>query len=334
MAAYTYRSWETINLPAVTGNTNFIIYTVATSTPGDTLSNIIYSGLIIDGYGLSNLEEILSQYVRVEEIIFDSSNPTLLQDDEQSRTFFIYYTQDDWETWTRDTVTVTYDWTYAPVIRRKSAKITNILDYRQYAVYSFMSRDGTEEPVAVTFGTATIDNFTIEGDSTYTYIMPLSNLNYSQGLVGGTSYRYTVANSVYYIMNTCYKYALYYLNEYGGYDYMLFGGRELEKDGLSRLSYKKNYVAQDDMSRNKVDYLTNISEAWSLNTSWLTDSQSEKMISLLATNRAWLHNLETGELFTVNITNSTCEHKTYKNQGRKFYSYTVEVEASKPKYRI
>jgi hypothetical protein len=36
----------------------------------------------------------------------------------------------------------------------------------------------------------------------------------------------------------------------------------------------------------------------------------------------------------VNVTNSSCDLKTYKNQGRKMATYNVEVSASQPKYRM
>lgn len=347
---YSFNAWETINLPAVSGDTYYIIYSRTTSSPGDDLSGIIYSGLILDGYSLQNLNEILTQYLRVELPIFDPSNAVLLQDDEQIYTFYIYYTQDDWQTSTRDDITVSYNWSYEPYTRSKTQGIINLVDYRQYIVYSLMSRDGTEEPVSVTLGNRTIDNFVIESDSTWTYIRNLRDENYpgeftiaysydffvhrtGEELINGTYVKLMIGGKVFYVTNTCYKYALYYLNELGGYDYMLFGGREMQTDDFSKLSYKKNYVA-NSLDFHKNDYLTTINRTWSLNTSWLNDIQSDKMSSLMSSNRVYLHNLETQELIPVNITNKSCEHKTYRNQGRKLYTYTLELSASQPKYRI
>ena len=350
MANYSYQSWETIDLPVVTGDTNFIIYTVATDTPGDTTTNIIYSGFLVSGYSLKNLNEILSQYIHVEDISFDPDTPTLFQDDEQIRKFYIYYTQNDWVSYTSDTITITYNWSYEPATQLKSRKIIDLLDYRQYLVYSLMSRDGSEDPISVTLGNYTIDNFTVDGDSTWTYVRNLMEEDYpgeftfaysydffvyrtGQHLDEGVTARLTIGGTVYYVTNTCYRYAIYWQNELGGYDYMLFAGKEMQTDNLSRLSYKKNYISQS-LDFHVTDYLTTIGETWSLNTSWLTDEQGSKLISLFASNKVYLHDLETQKIIPVNITNSTLEHKTYKNQGRKLCAYTLEVKASQPKYRV
>ena len=350
MANYYYQSWETIDLPPVSGDTNFIIYTVATDTPGDTTSNIIYSGYIVNGYSLKNLNEILSQYIRVEDISFNQTTPTLFQDDEQSRNFFVYYTQNDWVDYTYDRITITYNWSYEPASRNKTKRIINLLDYRQYLVYSMMSRDGTEEPVSVTLGNRTIDNFVVDGDSTWTYVRNLKDEDYpgeftiaysydffvyrtGEELDEGSMTKLTINGTPYYVTNTCYRYAIYWQNELGGYDYMLFAGKEMQTDNLSRLSYKKNYISQS-LDFHEKDYLTTIGETWSLNTSWLTDAQGANLISLFASNKVYLHDLETQKILPVNVTNSSLEHKTYKNQGRKLCSYVLEVKASQPKYRV
>ena len=51
-------------------------------------------------------------------------------------------------------------------------------------------------------------------------------------------------------------------------------------------------------------------------------------------NRGYVIGLEEGYIAPVNITNSNCEHKNYRNQGRKMATYNIEVSASQPKYRI
>lgn len=346
---YEFKTWETINLPAVSGDTYFRILRNPSSDPSEVQTGVIYDGLVLDGFGIQNLNEILGQYVYVEPLTFNNAEH-IMQDDEQIWNFYIYYTQDDWQTFTSDTITLRYNWTYETGNDRlKSTKPINIMDYRQWAVYSLMSRDGSEESFNVYLGNNQIDSFTIEQDSTWTYIRKLGNLEYPGEFSWAYSYdffvtrvtplddtqryRLDIGGSVYWVSNTCYNYCLYYLNQYGGYDYMLFGGREIQTDSLSRLSYKQNYVANSSVF-GKVDYMTKIEEAWSLNTSWVTDEQADKLKHLFTSNKIWLQDLNSGHITPVNITNSSFEHRTWKNQGRKLYSFTIEVKSSQEKYTM
>lgn len=348
MATYENRTWETLNLPAVSGDTFFTIFNRETLYPGDDFNGRIYSGLCKDGYGIKNVNEILAQYVIPRQ--FDFTPVAAHQDDVSHSTFYIYYTQDDWETFTSDTVTLTYDWSYENDNRIvKSNPIINLLDYRQYLLYTITATDpNISEIIDVKLNNNLIDTFKIDGYTFYTYIRDLSQLTYPGEFTYAYSYDFlvdrafpfpgtyntlTIGASKYLITNTCYRYCLYYLNQYGGWDSMLFRGKELQTDDLSRLSYKKNYVA-NSTEFHKVDYLTTINEKWQLNTSFLDDLSSSKIINIMGSNRLFLHDLETGHIAPVNVTNSSCEHKTYKNQSRKMATYNVEVTASQPKYRI
>lgn len=350
MATYSFKTWETINLPSVSGDTYFRILRQPSADPSSVQSGVIYDGLILNGFGIQNLNEILSQYVYVEPLTFNS-NEHMMQDDEQIWTFYIYYTQDDWETFTSDTVTLTYNWAYdSSNSRIKSTKPINIIDYRQWVIYSTMSRDGSEEPFTVHLVNNTIDSYVIEGSSTWTYIRKIDDLNYpgeftiaysydffvnrnANQLDSTNRYKLDINGNIYWVSNTCYDFCLYYLNQYGGYDYMLFAGREMQTDNLSRLSYKQNYIANSN-EFGKIDYLTTISESWSLNTSWVTDIQAEKLKHLFTSNKIWLQDLNTGHITPVNITNKSFEHRTWKNQGRKLFSFTIDVTSSQEKYTM
>lgn len=327
MATYEKKTWETINLPPVSGDTYFKILDHSVQTdPSSETSGVVYDGLVLDGYGITDLDEILGQYVNPDQIVFDTS---VYRDNSSHSTFYIYYTQDDWTSWTYDTVILTYDWSYsASSSAVLSDPVANIVDTRQFFLYSIRAGSpDVQTTITMKIDGETVTTFPISGYTYYNLVQDLVSTR------AGNGSKITVGPSVYYVTTTCHNYCLYYLNQYGGWDSMLFHGRELKTDDLSRLSYKKNYVAQSD-DFHKVDYLTTLQERWSLNTSFLDDTESSKMINLMASNRIYIHNLETGNIAPVNITNSNCEHKTYKNQGRKMATYTIEVSASQPKYRI
>jgi hypothetical protein len=222
------------------------------------------------------------------------------------------------------------------------------VDNRQFFVYTIKAgTPDTQTTITMKIGNIVVTSFQISGYTYYNFVQDLSTSTYPGEFTYAYSYDFfvdktvpidgvnkiTVGPSTYYVTNTCYKYCLYYLNQYGGWDSLLFRGRELKTDDLARLSYKKNYVA-GSTDFHKVDYLTTIQEKWALNTSFLDDTESSKMINLMASNKIFIHDLEEGYIAPVNITNSNCEHKNYKNQGRKMATYNIEVSASQPKYRI
>lgn len=348
MATYEKKSWETLNLPAVSGDTFFRILDHSVSTdPSLETSGVIYDGLVLDGFGIQNLNEILAQYVNPTPIIFGS--PNLQSDNASHSTFYIYYTQDDWGTWTNDTVIITYDWSYKDTHRAVlSDPIINLIDNRQFFLYTIKAgTPDVAETIFVKIENIELGYFTVSGYTYFNYVLNLANQTYPGEFSYAYSYDFfvdinvpisginklTIGPSTYYVANTCYRYCLYYLNQYGGWDSILFRGRELNSSDLSRLSYKKNYIA-NSTDFYKVDYLTTINERWSLNTSFLNDIESSKMINLMASNQLYIQDLETGHISSVNITNSNCELKNYKNQGRKMATYTIEVAASQPKYRV
>lgn len=359
MATYTYNAWETINLPVVSGDTSYIITNIyTTGNPSNLLTGVISSGKILDGFGLQNVNEIISPYVKTEDLYFPTGTDisSLTGDDEQNALFYVFYSQDGWTNWTYDTINLIYNWAYETSLPySRSYRPINLLDYRQYFIFSIQNPVGsTQNNVGVSLERTQVDIFSIEDATIWTYMLRLDQLTYPGAfsyaysydfdvnrtyMLPGTYNTLTIADDErtfsyrYYVTNTCYKYALYYLNDMGGWDYMLFLGRELQKDDIKRLQYKKNYTAQA-FDWGKVNYLTQINEKWELNTSFLNDTQSENLQPLFHSNKMFLQDLNNGKLIPVNITNTNVEHKTFKNQGRKLYTYTINLESAQEKFAI
>ena len=88
----------------------------------------------MQNYRIEALNEVLSQYVLPADIAFTSG---VSVDDKSHATFYIYYTIDDWETFTSDIVIITYDWSYTKTPRAiLSQPITTALSPNQYFVYT------------------------------------------------------------------------------------------------------------------------------------------------------------------------------------------------------
>jgi hypothetical protein len=57
-------------------------------------------------------------------------------------------------------------------------------------------------------------------------------------------------------------------------------------------------------------------------------NDGSKMYHLFESTEVYLHNLNTNEITPVTITDSSCEYKTYANQGNKRFYYIINVEES------
>lgn len=116
-----------------------------------------------------------------------------------------------------------------------------------------------------------------------------------------------------------YKYCLYYINKYGGTDWYLFGDVTKENRNIT------NSNALFD--RQNTQYSKDVKQSWKLNTELLTDEQSKLMPDMIESTCLYLHNLETDEIVPVNVTDTTYIIKSYRNNGRKMFNYTLTVEA-------
>ena len=79
------------------------------------------------------------------------------------------------------------------------------------------------------------------------------------------------------VVKPCARYALYYVNAYGGWDSLLTAGNDKRVDNYTRSTYKKVYSPSDLSDRGTVNYCNDIHRTISLVTDWLTDAQSARM---------------------------------------------------------
>ncbi len=132
------------------------------------------------------------------------------------------------------------------------------------------------------------------------------------------------------IVDTCSRYVLYYVNAFGAWDSLIVDGTVKQTDEYARTTFKKAYVTTADLRqpRGTVDIQNDITRKYSLVTDWLTDEQSSRMHHLLGSNNVYLFDMVTGQYLPVVLTTSSCEYKTYRNQGAHLVNYTIEAEAA------
>lgn len=151
---------------------------------------------------------------------------------------------------------------------------------------------------------------------------------------GGISEKWVVMNGISNpIGNTCGKYALYYLNSYGGWDSFLFEGEVIKEDNISQYTTDRTYnntEPQFEIQR----YVSEIQSSYVCNTGWLSDEQATILTkNLLSSNLCYLHNLESGDIIPVIIDEKSAKYQTYKNNGNLMAQYEIRIKESQTRIR-
>lgn len=142
-----------------------------------------------------------------------------------------------------------------------------------------------------------------------------------------------VEGILYEVVGTCNRYALYYLNAYGGWDSLLIEGTHKSGDTIKRYTREMEYDNRSSANRAKDNYLNEMERNYSFNTGWLSDEESLRMHHLLSSTNVYMMDLETGKVYPLVITTTECEHKTFKSNGRQMVSYTIDATLSQSMIR-
>lgn len=158
-----------------------------------------------------------------------------------------------------------------------------------------------------------------------TAVLDLSNYSgVDHVVIGGVTYK---------VMDGCAKYALYYVNAFGGWDCFLIEGNTLEADTLNRFTHEVEYDNRVISNRGIRNYVNEITKGFTFQSGWLLNDQGERMHHLINSTFVYLYDIANGDLIPVTIPSTTCEYKTYKNQGNQLVNYTIEVEVAQNRIR-
>lgn len=240
-------------------------------------------------------------------------------------------------------ITFFNDWSYKDRDLTKgtmlSDPITGLVDPRQYLVSSWILPTGTgviNRFFYIDGVQSTIDISLNSGINGYTYTEDLSNKLWPCGsylIVGFVEGGNISDRQIRYDIDTTGKdYVLYYTNSAGGWDSLLVEGNVKKNDEIKSETYTRKVLnTSQEFARNK--YLNTITSSWVLYTGYLNDIQASKMFNLIESTKVYLHNLKDNTITPVLITDTNCEYKTYTNQGKNKFYYTINVEASQDTYR-
>lgn len=136
----------------------------------------------------------------------------------------------------------------------------------------------------------------------------------------------TVGGKTYTVVPACARYALLYVNAFGGWDTLLMEGRESEADTYERHTMQQRYDNTQRSARGTVEYVNEVTRAWTLRTGWLKDGEAFRMHHVLGSAHVYLYDIPAGTLTPVVITDTACEYKTYRGNGGRLLNYAVNVE--------
>ena len=126
--------------------------------------------------------------------------------------------------------------------------------------------------------------------------------------------------------DTCTRFALYYVNAYGGWDSFLLDGYTTRRDNLTRHTALQDYDNDSETARGRKDYALEVTPAWTLRTGILTDDESSRMHHLLNSTEVYLQDLTDGTFHPVVLTDTETPRKDYRGNGRQLNTYTFGAE--------
>ena len=207
------------------------------------------------------------------------------------------------------------------------AQPIDYFDPRQYLLFTFQSYDNIKENIEITkkFGTTSSQTQTI---SSYN-----EQKTYTSKAASNYSIKIKTSNEEKIFKDRCTNtnYAVYYINRYGGWSWMLFQGKNLKTDKTKQSTYKMDFDNNVGTEFNTKVYQNDITETWQLTSDYLTDKQSELLKHLYSSPLVYLHDLKEDKVMSVLVDTKSFDYKTYRNQGRKMFTHTIKVNSSQTK---
>lgn len=291
--------------------------------------------------------------VRINDICADFFEATLppitnasFYASDPTKTFAVQvFANNAWST--IDSVQFTRDWSYDnlrnPAAQVLSAPINGHIDIRQPILWTGINISQVTAVIHYTNG------------QTSQVVIPLASTSdfnadfnadfgseYSEGNGGtavflpsaytGVDY-ITIGSYTYKVVSECARYALYYVNAFGGWDGLLIEGNDLVADNLKRYTNEMAYDNRDIRNRSRRNYVNEVTRTFTLHTGWMIGDESSRMHHLINSTDVYLYDLARQEMIPVTIKDEVCEAKTFRNQGNSLVNYTIQVEEAHNRIR-
>ena len=207
------------------------------------------------------------------------------------------------------------------------AQPIDYFDPRQYLLFTFQSYDNIKEDIRITkkFGTTSSQTQSFYSYNEQKTYASKATSNYSINI------KTSKEEKIFKDRCTNTNYAVYYINRYGGWSWMLFQGKNLKTDKTKQSTYKMDFDNNVGTEFNTKVYQNDITETWQLTSDYLTDKQSELLKHLYSSPLVYLHDLKEDKVMSVLVDTKSFDYKTYRNQGRKMFTHTIKVNSSQTK---
>ena len=326
------------------GTGDSILYRVILS---DT-SEVIYSGKAYKRPGETNIT------ARVNDICADYLVNVLpyLSQAEFTRinlpVTFLVQTSSDGSAWTTQSTLQfindwSYDYSYDPATMGMSFPINGRIDSRMPIVWTGLNVSQVTVTVYETNGSSyqVIIPVEISNDFNADFNSDFSRSVRSAGSGTAVFYptawvnvdRIAIGNSTFKVVTSCARYALYYVNAHGGWDSLLIEGNSIEADTLKRYTREVVYDNRDIQNRGIHNYVNEVTKGFTFHTGWLLHDQGERMHHLINSTDVYMYDIASQEMIPVTIPTTSCEYKTFKNQGNRLVNYAIQVEVSQNRIR-
>lgn len=218
-----------------------------------------------------------------------------------------------------------------PNTRFLNEPIDRRVDPRQIIGISGYNIDSTYTYSSYINGVISASNSTNASDAIKWYKLDLSNLKLNvndvvtlSGWGGSIEFR---------VIEPCSsRFAVYYVNKYGGLDSLICSGKATESyntertdvrlytNNLHAASFEKKRIAQE------------ITKKYALNTGLLTDAEGKRIDHLMSSPKIWLHDLESEDIISCMVDATSYQIKTSENDS--LVSYSFNIYESKPYIRL
>lgn len=127
--------------------------------------------------------------------------------------------------------------------------------------------------------------------------------------------------------NKCGDYALYYLNNRGGWDTLLVNTKVNKSKNINYFTTER-YAKYLNLDFEQYRYISELQNSYEINTGFLSNEQSTNAVeNLLTSNEVYLHNLKENIVYSVIITDTNVKYKYY-NDSMELPYYIIKIKES------
>ena len=317
-----YPTWQDVfvDIPRTSEDESNITYSVSIFDNKTNTFEVVYRGnaVFTEEDPAINITEIVRDYVEDNINIYAEGGTT-----QKTELTQVMLNTDEPEPNLVASLYYYYDYSFDKDFKfTRNMPILNHFDTRQDIFLSFLNLSGETNNVTISTGGRLL-RLNLDTPGIFHH-----KRAYHEGdvIVNAPDKRMTLTSK-----NTCAKYAIYYLNPLGGWDQLLIEGKVVKTIKLENKTFKRNFDNNTNEFQSK-HYLKNLTTSYKFTTGYLTDEQAKLMPNLIETTKAYLCELDTNTYIPVLINNNSVDIKTYRNQGRKLFTYTIDVQESQNKF--